>query len=454
MANKSPKAPTAAVITMGCSKNRVDSEHLATQLEALGYRVLPEPSLFKGADLDLQGLVDVLIINTCGFIQDAKQESINMILEAADAKMQGKVGKLYVFGCLSARYAPELAPAIPEVDAFFGANVFDSPTGNALLAALGGRAWQPELNTRRLLSTPGHYAYLKLSEGCNRRCAYCAIPHIRGKHQSRPQEALLQEARTLVEGGVKELVLIAQDTSYYGLDLYGKRSLAKLMESLCDIEGLHWIRVLYAYPQRFPLEVLDLMASEKKICHYLDIPLQHVSDKVLEAMRRDTTGAETRALIEAFRKRVPDICLRTTLMVGHPGEDRKAFEELLAFVQEARFERLGAFQYCEEEGTYGASHLRDSVTRRTKQNRYARLMELQQGISLAYNQSRVGKEYEVLVDSAAEGCLLGRSRYEAPEVDGLIRILPPAEGPAPRPGDLVRVRITEAGEYDLISQTI
>ena len=438
--------PKVQLITMGCSKNRVDSEHLLQQIAAAGWTVSPEGE-------PLSAGIDSVLINTCGFIGDAKEESIGMILQAARAKKEGLIRRLFVFGCLSQRYAAELPGLLPEVDGFFGA-----ADHAAILAALG-LPQRPDLATRRHLTTPPHYAYLKIAEGCDRRCSYCAIPLIRGPHVSVPMEALVEEAQALAEGGAKELIVIAQDTTYYGLDLYGKRALAPLLEKLAAIRGIEWIRLHYSYPDGFPEEVLDLMAGEPKLCKYLDIPLQHIADPVLTAMRRSIDGRQTRALIEKIRKRVPGIVLRTTLMVGHPGETEADFEELLDFVKEARFERLGAFQYSEEEGTWGAAHLKDEIPPKLKQARYDRLMEVQSGISAAFNTSRVGTTAKVLFDSASDGVLIGRSQWESPEVDGEILV----SGEAFRNkglqtsqiiGTFAECKITAAGEYDLLGEPL
>lgn len=431
------------VYTLGCSKNRVDSEHLMRQLEHGGWMVVPDA-------VEEDYPLDVLIVNTCGFIHDAREESIDFLLEALQAKEEGRLGKVLVMGCLSGRYREELEDTLPQADGFYGVNHIP------LICAQLGVAYDPKLANERVLSTPAHYAYLKLSEGCDRRCSYCAIPLIRGSHVSVPEGELLAEASYLAEQGVKELNLVAQDTSFYGLDLTGKRELVGLMEKLCRIDGLEWIRLLYTYPQGFPTDVLRLMASEPKICHYLDIPLQHIDDKVLKAMRRNSTAAQVQQLIEDFRTFVPDICLRTTLMVGHPGEDKKAFDRLLAFVSATKFERLGAFMYSEEEGTYGALHLKDTVPERVKRKRYAALMELQKDISFAYNKGRVGSTCTVLADYVirAEGqppVVLGRSRREAPEVDGFIAV----EGAqAPQPGAFMEVRIIRASAYDLYAEPV
>ena len=401
---------TIILNTLGCSKNRVDSEHLARQIEEAGHRVLLEH------DLDNEAPVDILMLNTCGFIKDAKEESIEAIWEAVAAKKRGVIGQLFVFGCLSQRYAQILRDEIPEVDGFFGAN---DPA--ALLNALG-IPLKPTLFCARKLSTPAHYAYLKISEGCDRSCAYCAIPLIRGPHRSTSLEALAQEATLLAAKGVRELLLVAQDTTYYGLDLYPRRMLAPLMERLSQIEGIEWIRLHYAYPAGFPEDVLELMAHHPKICSYLDIPLQHISDKVLTAMRRSINEAQTRRLLERIRTSVPGICLRTTLMVGHPHEDKRAFEQLLSFVKEVRFERLGVFTYSEEEGTYGAQHYNDSISEKVKQERYHRIMELQADISFAYNQSRVGTKELVLIDRKEGARWAGRTQFESPEVDGEVYV--------------------------------
>lgn len=428
---------TLQVITLGCSKNTVDTEHLLAQVEG-HYTILPE---------EYDGPVDVLLINTCGFIGDAKEESVQTILAQVQS---ARAGRVLVFGCLSQRYADQLPGLIPEVDAWFGARDL-RPVLDAL-----GIVPDPARATQRY-RRHGAYAFLKISEGCDRRCSYCAIPFIRGAHRSVPIEDLVREARFLAADGVKELVLIAQDTTFYGLDLYHRRALAELLRSLSAVEGIEWIRIHYSYPADFPEDVLDEMASNPKVCRYLDIPLQHVADPVLDVMHRHVDGAWTRALIARMRERVKGIVLRTTLIVGHPGEDRKAFEELLDFVREARFERLGAFTYSEEEGTWGAAHLKDSVRPATKQRRLARLMELQRGISFAYNQSRVGSETQVLVDALSDGVYVCRSEFESPEVDGEILVpYTPAMGPDPQAvvGRFMNVRITGADEYDLTGEYI
>ena len=424
------------LVTLGCSKNRVDSEHLLFQIAQWGIEVVPEER-----PLD-EGRVDVVVLNTCGFIQDAKTESVGAILEAVDAKERGLVGKILVFGCLSQRYRNELMAEIPEVDAFFGTlDILD------LLRALDIPV-NRELACHRYLTTPTHYAYLKISEGCDRHCAYCAIPAIRGAQISVPREDLVREAELLAEKGVKELIVIAQDTTYYGLDLYKKRMLGPLLERLSQVRGIEWIRLHYSYPAGFPEDVLDIMASNDKICKYIDIPLQHSSTKVLEMMRRSVDGVQTRALIEKFRKAVPGVVLRTTMIVGHPGEGIREFRDLLKFVEEYRFERLGAFTYSEEEATYGALNYKDSISAKVKQERYNQLMELQSGISLDYNLSRIGSRERVLVDSFSDGVLRARSSKESPDVDGEILIKTPM-APAGIIGKFADVTFTGADEYDI-----
>ena len=435
---------TLRVITLGCSKNTVDTEHLLYQVRN-AYDIVPE-----GDDRP----VDCLLINTCGFIGDAKEQSIQTILEAVSAKQEGRVGRLLVFGCLSQRYAKEMPDLIPEVDGWFGAREL-SP----LVRALGCEP-DPNCSHQRVRTDGFHpYAYLKISEGCDRRCSYCAIPLIRGMHRSVPMETLVAEARELAAQGVRELVVIAQDTTYYGLDLYGRRALAELLRKLSAIDGIEWIRIHYSYPADFPVDVLEEMADNPKVCRYMDIPRQHVSDRVLEKMRRHVDGAWTRELIRTMREKVPGVVLRTTMIVGHPGETFYDFSELLDFVSEARFERLGAFMYSEEEGTYGALHFKDSVSPRTKRARLDKLMELQRGISLAYNQSRVGTETRVLVDDFSDGFLVCRSEFESPEVDGEILVRYEADAfegiePYSLVGSFLQVRITSADEYDLTAELV
>ena len=430
-------------LTLGCSKNKVDTEHILSQVES-SYEIIPE-----GEDVS----VDVLLINTCGFIGDAKEESIQAILEAVERKKQGSVGKIVVFGCLSQRYGNELPELIPEVDAWFGARDFDP-----VVRELGVEPSVVNVS-RRYLTTPSHYAYLKISEGCDRRCSYCAIPFIRGAHKSVPMETLVDEARNLAAEGVKELIIIAQDTTYYGLDLYRRRALAELLQKLSEVEGIEWIRIHYSYPAAFPEDVLDQMADNPKVCRYMDIPLQHISDKVLDKMHRNVTGAWTRELIGKMRERVPGVVLRTTMIVGHPGEGKKDFNELLEFVKEARLERLGAFKYSEEEGTYGAENFKDSISDKVKQERLDELMTLQSEISFAFNQSRVGTEVKVIVDDFVDGIFVCRSEFESPEVDG--EILVRYEGaslddvdPYSLIGEFMMVKVTGADEYDLIAEPL
>ena len=436
--------PKLQVITLGCSKNTVDTEHLLFQVQD-SYDIVPEGETCP---------VDVLLINTCGFIGDAKEQSIQTILAAAQRKTAGEVGRLLVFGCLSQRYPDELPGLIPEVDGWFGARELDP-----LIRALGCQP-DPALRHGRLLEGEYKpYAYLKISEGCDRRCSYCAIPFIRGRHISVPMETLVAEARELAARGVKELIIIAQDTTYYGLDLYKKRCLAELLRKLSEVEGIEWMRIHYSYPADFPEDVLEEMAHNPKVCRYMDIPLQHVADEVLDKMHRHVDGAWTRELIRRMREKVPGVALRTTLIVGHPGETSAHFKELVDFVKEARFQRMGAFTYSEEEGTYGAEHFKDSIRPSVKQKRLNELMEVQRGISFAYNQSRIGTEVRVLVDGFSDGILVCRSEFESPEVDGEILVKYTAEAfdgiePHSLVGEFLTVRITSADEYDLSAEVI
>ena len=425
------------VITLGCSKNTVDSEHLMARLAAAGYEVV-----FDSDRTDAK----TVVINTCGFIGDAKQESIELILRAADAKMRGKIERLFVIGCLSERYADELRNEIPEVDDYFGARSWEG-----IIAALEADP-REELKTERHLTTPKHYAYLKISEGCNWMCGYCAIPLIRGRHVSVPMEELEEEARKLAAKGVKELILIAQDSTYYGIDLYGKRTLAELLRRLCRIEGIEWIRLHYAYPAAFPEEVIEVMASEKKICKYLDIPFQHISDNQLKAMLRRHTKAEAVELVEKLRSRIPDLALRTTMLVGYPGETEADFEELCDFVREVRFERLGVFPYSEEEGTHSAEKLTDDVPEEVKQARVERLMELQRRIAGELNRERIGKQMRVIVDGRQGDFYVARSEYDSPEVDQ--EILIPADEKRLFKGRFYEVKITDAEDYDLYGELV
>ena len=425
------------VITLGCSKNTVDSEHLMARLAAAGYEVL-----FDSDRTDAK----VVVINTCGFIGDAKQESVDMILRAAAAKNAGKIERLFVIGCLSERYADSLRAELPEVDGFFGARTWDG------IARALGAAEDPALATERHLSTPRHYAYLKISEGCNWKCGYCAIPLIRGGHVSVPMEELEEEARKLAGQGVRELMVIAQDTTYYGLDLYGKRRLAELLRRLCRIDGIEWIRLHYAYPTAFPDEVIEAMASEPKICKYLDIPFQHISDAQLSAMHRRHTKAEAYALVKKLRGAIPDLALRTTLLVGYPGETEADFTELEQFVRDVRFERLGVFAYSEEEGTYSARELADDVPEEVKQQRVERIMTLQNDIARENNLRRVGRTERVLIDSRQGDYYVGRTQYDSPEVDQEI-LIPAAERRLLR-GHFYEIRIDGAADYDLYGKAV
>ena len=428
-------------LTLGCSKNRVDTEHFVCQLGS-GFSVVDES--------DYTSVVDYLLINTCGFIGDAKQESINAILEAVEQKKKGLIGKILVCGCLSERYSKEMPDLIPEVDAWFGARETDS-----ILRYLGVTPDHSLFKYRKPTECGPGTAYLKISEGCDRRCSYCAIPHIRGAHKSVPMEELVEEALQLASNGVKELILIAQDSTYYGLDLYHRRALAELIEKLSAIPQIHWIRIHYSYPDQFPEDVLEQMAHNPKVCKYLDIPLQHISDRVLANMRRHVDGAWTRNLIGRLRTEVPGVVLRTTMIVGHPGESQEDFQELLDFCAQARFERLGAFRYSEEEGTYGAAHYKDDVSEEVKRQRYDALMEAQSEISYRYNQSRVGSELEVIVDEVSSGKLICRSQYESPEVDGVIFVdVPEGVDANALPGSFIKVRVTSADLYDLCAEMI
>ena len=425
------------VITLGCSKNTVDSEHLMAQLAAAGYQLS-----FDSDRTDAK----VVVINTCGFIGDAKQESIETILDAVAAKEAGLIEKLFVIGCLSERYADELREEIPEVDQYFGVKDW------ADIVATLGAEYKAENETERVLTTPKHYAYLKISEGCNWLCGYCAIPLIRGKHESVPMEQVLEEARKLAERGVKEIMVIAQDTTYYGIDLYGRRRLADLLTELCRIEGIEWIRLHYAYPAAFPEDVIEVMAREPKICKYLDIPFQHISDNMLSAMKRRHTKAEAVELIARLRERIPDIALRTTLLVGYPGETAEDIAELEQFVRDVRFERLGVFPYSEEEGTYSAENLKDDVADEEKQRRADKIMLIQEQIALEHNLARVGRTMRVVVDSRQGDYYVARSEYDSPEVDQ--EILIPTELRQLRRGCFYDVRITDAEGYDLYGEVI
>ena len=421
------------IVTLGCSKNLVDSEHILAQLHAAGFAVT-----YDSNDTDAR----IVIINTCGFIGDAKEESVNTILEFVQAKEHGLIDHLFVIGCLSERYADQLRDEIPEVDDYFGVRDI-----NEIVVRLTG-GWREELKTSRFITTPNHYAYLKISEGCNWRCAYCAIPLIRGPHVSVPMEVLLDEARQLAQQGVKELIIVGQDTTYYGIDLYGKRMLAELLRKLAEIEQIQWIRLHYTYPTGFPEEVIDVMRTEPKVCRYIDIPLQHIADSQLSAMKRGIDRATTEALMERLRREVPDIAIRTTLMVGFPGETQQDFDELLEFVRQQKFDRLGVFAYSEEEGT-PAAELCDNVPEDVKNNRVDKIMNAQREISLKSNSQRIGKTLRVVIDRIEGNYYIARSEFDSPEVDQelLIKV---DECPAPlKPGDFTTVTVTGCEEYDL-----
>lgn len=418
------------IITLGCSKNLVDSEVLSGQLMANDIDVVHESSKLNH---------NIVVVNTCGFIDKAKEESINTILEQVSLKKKGKLDKVYVTGCLSERYRNDLEESIPEVDAWFG--TLELP----LILKQFDADYKKELLGERLLSTPKHYAYLKISEGCNRTCAFCAIPLMRGQHISKTMEAIVTEAESLVQKGVKEIMLIAQELTYYGLDIYKKRMLADLLNRLADIKGLHWIRLHYAYPNKFPLEVLDVMRQRQNICNYLDMPLQHASDKMLKAMKRNSTKAEMVELIAAIREKNPGICLRTTLIAGFPGETRDDVEELKSFLREQRFDRVGIFTYSHEEGTSGYL-LQDNVPAAEKQARAEEIMEVQQEISYEMNSAKVGKIFKVLIDKKEAGRYLGRTEFDSVEVDNEVVIHSEKKL---LPGDFVDVKITKAFDYDL-----
>lgn len=423
------------VITMGCSKNLVDSEQLMRQLKECGYEVTHDSEEPCGS---------IAVINTCGFIGDAKQESINMILEFCERKEQGDLEKLYVMGCLSERYLTELREEITQVDKFYG-----KFNWKELIVDLK-KEYKPEIAHERVLSTPPHYAFLKISEGCNRRCAYCAIPIITGAHVSRPIEEILDEVRYLVAQGVKEFQIIAQELTYYGIDIYKKQAIAELVERIADIEGVEWIRLHYAYPLHFPEELLRVMRERKNVCKYLDIALQHVSTKILKKMQRHVTKEDTYALIEKMRREVPGICIRTTMMVGFPGETDKDFEELMDFVKWAKFDRLGAFAYSEEDGTYAAENYRDNVSKKKKQERLDRLMEVQQRISTRLNEEKVGKVFKTIIDRIEGDYYIGRTEFDSPDVDTEV-LIHTGEGEM-KIGEFYDVLITDATEFDLMGR--
>ncbi len=418
------------VITLGCSKNLVDSEVMLRQLQAAGLETMHD------GDSD----ANVVIVNTCGFINDAKEESVNTIMHWVKARKENRIEKLFVMGCLSQRYREELSKEIPEVDGFFGVNDL-----NAILTAMNA-PFRKELLNERLVTTPPHFAYFKISEGCDRKCSFCAIPGIRGKNISKPIEDLVSEARFLAGNGVKELILIAQDLTYYGVDLYGKKQLPALLDQLAEVEGIEWIRLHYAYPAGFPVKVLDAINNHPKICRYLDIPLQHINSRILKSMHRGLDPVKTRKLIETIRQRVPGIAIRTSFIVGYPGETAAEFNELKDFVKVSGFERMGVFTYSHEENT-PAFNLKDDIRPAVKARRAEELMLIQQEISLARNTAMIGSKIKVMVDRSENGNLIGRSEFDSPEVDNEVIITEFSK--APLPGQLIDVTITGAEMYDL-----
>jgi ribosomal protein S12 methylthiotransferase len=433
------KKPTIDFITLGCSKNLVDSEKLMGLFETRGYQVTHDSEHPEG---------DIAVVNTCGFIEDAKQESIDTILEFAQAKTEGKLKALYVMGCLSERYLADLEEEIPEVDGWYGK--FNYRELLDQLEKKEGLDNQDEPGNLRKLTTPGHYAYLKISEGCDRHCAYCAIPIITGRHQSRPMDEILDEVRSLVSKGVKEFQVIAQELTYYGVDIDGKQHIAELIERMAEIEGVAWIRLHYAYPAHFPWDLLRVMREKQNVCNYLDIALQHISDRILSRMQRHVTKAETYDLITKMRKEVPGIHLRTTLMVGFPGETDEDFQELMEFTKWARFERMGAFAYSEEDGTYSAEHYEDDVPAEVKQQRLDRLMRLQQHISAEIEAAKIGQVLKVIIDRKEGDWYVGRSEFCSPEVDPEV-LIPASEQLTI--GEFYDVKVTDAEEFDLYATT-
>jgi len=436
MKAKGLKKDKVNIVTLGCSKNLVDSEEILTQLKGNGVDTTHEAS---------NDDANIVVINTCGFIDNAKQESIDTILRYVDAKEEGLVDKVYVTGCLSQRYKDDLEVEIPQVDAFFG--TMELP---ALLKKFNAD-YKHELVGERITTTSNHYAYLKISEGCDRPCSFCAIPLMRGKHRSRPIEELVKEAKNLARNGTKELLLIAQDSTYYGLDIYKKRNLAELLRNLSDVEGIEWIRLHYAFPTGFPMDVLDVMAERDNICNYLDIPLQHGSNNVLKLMRRGTTREKTEKLLAEMRKRVPGIAIRTTLIAGHPGETEEEFEEMVNFVKESRFDRLGIFTYSHEEDTHAYS-MDDNIPEEVKQERANRIMQIQEEISVELNQEKIGQTMKVLIDRKESGNFIGRTEHDSPEVDNEVHI--DAKKHYLRIGDFANIKITDATEFDLYGEPV
>ena len=424
------------IITLGCSKNLVDSEQLMRQFVANGYTVEHDPHKING---------EIVVVNTCGFIGDAQEESINMILELGEQKQKGRIGKLFVMGCLSERFLKDMEKELPEVDRFYG-----KFNWKELISDLG-KSYHQELATERVLTTPRHYAYVKIGEGCNRTCSYCSIPIITGAYQSRPMEEVVDEVRGLVAQGVKEFQMIAQDLTFYGLDRYKRMALPELVERVSDIPGVEWIRLHYGYPSHFPYDLLPVLRERDNVCKYMDIALQHISDPMLKMMRRNITKAETYELLERMRREVPGIHLRTTLMVGHPGETEQDFEELIRFVKDIRFERMGAFAYSHEEGTYAYQHYKDEIPQEVKQDRLDYLMRVQEGISADVNASKVGQTFRVIVDREEEDFYVGRTQYDSPEVDPEILI---SKDTPLSPGSFYQVKVIDAQAFDLYGKVL
>ena len=424
------------IITLGCSKNLVDSEQLMRQFVANGYTVEHDPHKING---------EIVVVNTCGFIGDAQEESINMILELGEQKQKGRIGKLFVMGCLSERFLKDLEKELPEVDRFYG-----KFNWKELISDLG-KSYHQELATDRVLTTPRHYAYVKIGEGCNRTCSYCSIPIITGAYQSRPMDEIVDEVRGLVAQGVKEFQMIAQDLTFYGLDRYKRMALPELVERVSDIPGVEWIRLHYGYPSHFPYDLLPVMRERDNVCKYMDIALQHISDPMLRMMRRNITKAETYELLERMRREVPGIHLRTTLMVGHPGETEQDFEELIRFVKDIRFERMGAFAYSHEEGTYAYQHYKDEIPQEVQQDRLDYLMRVQEGISADVNASKVGQTFRVIVDREEEDFYVGRTQYDSPEVDPEILI---SKDTPLSPGSFYQVKVIDAQAFDLYGKVL
>ena len=424
------------IITLGCSKNLVDSEQLMRQFVANGYTVEHDPHKING---------EIVVVNTCGFIGDAQEESIDMILELGEQKRKGRIGKLFVMGCLSERFLNDLVRELPEVDHFYG-----KFNWKELISDLG-KSYHQELATDRILTTPKHYAYLKIGEGCNRTCSYCSIPIITGAYKSRPMDEIEKEVRGLVSQGVKEFQMIAQDLTFYGLDLYKKMALPELVERVSDISGVEWIRLHYGYPSHFPYELLPVMRERDNVCNYMDIALQHISDPMLKLMRRNITKAETYDLLKRMRQEVPGIHIRTTLMVGHPGETEQDFEELIQFVKDARFERMGAFAYSHEEGTYAYKHYTDDIPQEVKQDRLDYLMRVQEGISASVNEAKIGKTFKVIIDREEDEFYVGRTQFDSPEVDPEMLI---SKNQPLTIGDFYQVKVVDAQAFDLYGQVL